>query len=320
MTLSREFSFQLQIQTETSVEGRDEMCNERDHEYVQRWLPGVNVEYMALGAGGPKIRFIRVGRGPALVLMHTVRTQLDIFQRVIPKLSQHFTVFAFDYPGFGWSEIIENADYREPAFRQHVVRFVEQLDLRDVTLAGESMGATLALTSASELGDRVKCVVAFNTYDYFPGLERANFLSWFIIKWVRAPFVGPLFAALENRVILKGILSGGVYDSSSLPPDFIDELDRVGKRKGYSKSARAVYKSLPSYVAAKSLYGKLHIPVVMVYGDHDWSRPSERAVSLSKISGAARVILSNTGHFSALDNPDQFAQILIDSKGNSRTW
>jgi pimeloyl-ACP methyl ester carboxylesterase len=117
---------------------------------------------------------------------------------VIPKLTDHFTVHAFDYPGFGWSEIVPGADYREPAMREHVVNFIERLDLRDVTLAGESLGATLALTTAAVLGDRVKQVVAFNAYDYLPGVERANLLASVIIKNVRAPSSGrfsPLWRA-----------------------------------------------------------------------------------------------------------------------------
>jgi len=199
----------------------------------------VQVDYLTLGDNGPAVRFIRAGQGPALVLMHTVRTQFDIFQRVIPKLLNQFTVYTFDYPGFGWSEIVPNADYREPSFRRHVVQFVKQLDLRELTLAGESMGATLALTAAATLGKRVRQVVAFNTYDYLPGLERANFLASFIIKSVRAPIVGPVFAALENKAILKGIISGGVFNPKTLPPDFIDELNRVGKRIGYSKDQHA---------------------------------------------------------------------------------
>ncbi len=71
---------------------------------------------------------------------------------MVPKLTDHFTVYAFDYPGFGWSEIVPGADYREPAMRAHVVNFIERLDLRDVTLVGESLGATLALTTAAVLG------------------------------------------------------------------------------------------------------------------------------------------------------------------------
>ena len=47
--------------------------------------------------------------------------------------------------------------------RAAVVRVVEELDFSDFTLAGESMGATLALRVSVGVGDRVRRVVAFNT-------------------------------------------------------------------------------------------------------------------------------------------------------------
>ena len=85
-----------------------------------------------------------MGTGPLLLLLHTLRTQLDYFQRLIPKLTSHFTVYAIDLPGLGWSEISPGASYEEPAVRTAVVEFVEKLDLKDLTLAGESIGATLS--------------------------------------------------------------------------------------------------------------------------------------------------------------------------------
>ena len=287
------------------------MTDPHTAEYTQRWLPGVPVEYLPLNGSGPKVRFIRAGKGPSLLLMHTVRTQLDIFQRVIPKLLNNFTVYAFDYPGFGWSEIISGADYREPAFRKDVVLFVKQLGLRDLTLAGESMGATLALTASTELRERVRQVVAFNTYDYLPGLERANLFASIIIKSVRAPIIGPIFAALENRPILKGVMRGGVFDPKTMPDNFLDELNRVGKRPGYSKVARAVYKSLPSYVAARKMYGNVTVPVTMVYGDHDWSHPSDREGAVALLRNANTITLPRTGHFASLENPEEVASILL---------
>ena len=281
-------------------------------EYTQQWLPGVPVDYLSLNGNGPRVRFIRAGQGPAILLMHTVRTQLDIFQRVIPNLLDSFTVYAFDYPGFGWSEIMPGADYREPALRKHVVEFVKQLDLRDLTLAGESMGATLALTASTELPGRVKRVVAFNTYDYVPGLERANLLASVIIKSVRAPLVGPIFAALENRVILKGVMSGGLFNPKAMPGDFLDELSRVGKREGYSKVARAVYRSLPSYVAARKMYPDVTVPVTMVYGDHDWSRPEDRKGAVALLRDAETITLPRTGHFASLESPNDVSRILFE--------
>ncbi len=282
-------------------------------EYTQRWLPGVLVEYLSLNERGQNVRFIRAGSGPSLLLMHTVRTQLDIFQHVIPKLLKNFTVYAFDYPGFGWSEIVPGADYREPAIRRQVVQLVRQLDLMDLTLAGESMGATLALTASTELRDRVQRVVAFNTYDYLPGLERANLFASVIIKSVRAPVVGPVFAALENRAILKGVMRGGVFNPAFMPDDFLDELNRVGKRPGYSKVARAVYKSLPSYVAARSLYGSVTVPVTMVYGDNDWSHQRDRDGAVSLLRNATTTTLPRTGHFASLESPDAVARILLSA-------
>jgi pimeloyl-ACP methyl ester carboxylesterase len=266
-----------------------------------------------LTSGGPKVRYLRAGQGPVLVLLHSIRTQLDLFQRVVPKLIDHFTVYVFDYPGFGWSEIVPGADYQEPAMREHVVNFIERLDLRDITLAGESMGATLALTTTAVLGDRVKQVVAFNPYDYLPGVERANLLASIIIKSVRAPLIGPIFAAMESTATLAGILRGGFHDPRCLPSDFIDELVKSGKRPGYSDVARAIYRTLPSYVAARSYYPRIEAPVTLIYGDHDWSRPAEREANRARLKRVKIIVLKDASHIASLERPEEFAQILIET-------
>lgn len=286
--------------------------------YTRRWAPDQKLDFLALTESGPKVRYLRTGQGPALVLLHSIRTQLDLFQRVIPKLTDRFTVYAFDYPGFGWSDIVPGADYREPAMRGHVVNFIERLDLRDITLAGESLGATLALTTAAVLGDRVKQVVAFNPYDYLPGVERANLLASVIIKSVRAPLIGPIFAAMESPATLAGILKGGFYDARRLPADFIDELAKGGKRPGYSNVARAVYRGLPSYVAARSYYAQIDVPVTLVYGDHDWSRPAEREANRTRIKRAKMVVLKDASHIASLERPDEFARIIIATRSTAR--
>jgi pimeloyl-ACP methyl ester carboxylesterase len=66
----------------------------------------------------------------------------------------------------GHSHIVPGASYDEPAMRAAVKRLITQLDLHDVTLLSESMGAVLALTTAADLPDRVRRVVAVNAYDY----------------------------------------------------------------------------------------------------------------------------------------------------------
>src|SRR5262245_22084958 len=141
-------------------------------DYTRTWSPSGEIQYATLG-DGTRLRYLKAGSGPTpLILLHTVRTQLDHFQLVIPKISDAYTVFAVDFPGMGWSDITPGSSYTEPALRRAIVDFVTTLDLTHVSLAGESMGSTVALTASTELEGRVERVVAFNPYDYPQGVGR----------------------------------------------------------------------------------------------------------------------------------------------------
>jgi pimeloyl-ACP methyl ester carboxylesterase len=286
--------------------------------YTGRWCPAGRVEYLTR-ADGSRLRYLVVGAGPPLVLMHTVRTQLDYFQRVIPSLVDRYTVYAFDYPGFGWSDIRPGVSYEEPAMRRALVEFVEQLDLTDVTLVGESMGATLALTGSTELESRVRRVVAFNPYDYPQGLARGNLLSALIVGFARLPVVGLVPTYLENTLILTGIMRGGFYDPTELPRDFVAELRRSGRRPGYGRVTYNVFRSLPSYIAARARYPHVTAPVTLVYGDHDWSRPSERQEVARALGGIPLTTLPNVGHFSALEQPATITRFVLTEMAASGT-
>jgi pimeloyl-ACP methyl ester carboxylesterase len=193
-----------------------------------------------------------------------------------------------------------------------MVGVVEELDLSNVTLAGESMGATLALSASVELGERVRRVVAFNTYDFADGLKRASLFSRLVVGSIEAPVVGLVVARLENKYILRGVLRGGLRDPRDLPDHYLAELRRVGRRPGYSVVARAIYRNLESLIAARERYARINVPVTLVYGDHDWSRPSDRQANIESIPGARFIELRDTGHFIALEAPDEVARILRD--------
>ena len=262
-----------------------------------------------------KLRYKQAGFGEPLVLMHTIRTQLEYFDKIVPILTQHFTVYTVDLPGHGYSSIDTHAAYDEPYFRAAVVSFIEKLDLRDVTLVGESIGAVLALTVASTLPDRVKAVVASNPYDYDhrygDGVRRGNLFANIAIGGYAVPVFGAVNAALENRLFPRWVLSGGFYDKRNLPRDLLSEFDRVGRRRGYRYVERKTFAGWRSWSEARALYKGVNAPVTFIYGDHDWSTLEERRRNADELPKARLITLQQTGHFAALERPRQIANIIV---------
>jgi len=285
------------------------MANSKTEDYTRTWNADGEIGFVTL-SDGTRLRYLKTGSGPTLVLLHTLRTQLDYFQRLIPLLADRFTIYAVDFPGLGWSDITPGASYEEPALRKAIVAFVTALDLKDVTLVGESIGATIALTAATEIADRIRHVVALNTYDYPQGVERANLLASVVVKGMRVPVLGLMFSKLANPAILGGIMAGGFYDPAKLPRDFVLEQLRSGKRSGYAGVETKYFRALPSFIAARQLYPAITVPVTLVYGEGDWSRPADRTEVAQLVPGSRVVTLSKAGHFSALEHPDEIARIV----------
>src|SRR6516225_3671498 len=154
-----------------------------------RWASQIPIRYVEVD--GNKLRYIKAGAGPVLVLLHTLRTQLDLFEKVVPELSKHFTVYALDYPGHGYSDI-PKVRYDAEFFARSVEAFLDVLDLREVTLCGVSIGATIALIMAGRHNARVARVVAVNPYDYASGrgMARSSLPGWLITATSEIPVLG----------------------------------------------------------------------------------------------------------------------------------
>jgi len=155
--------------------------------------------------------------------------------------------------------------------------------------------------------------VAINAYDYTGGIARSSLLARFIVTGVLAPGIGPTVAGVEPKAILRAVLRGGLGDTAALHDDYVDELLKVGRRPGYPIVARAVYGNLPSLIAARTRYPEVSAPVHLIYGEKDWSRPSDRQANKQLLPGAEFVQVPGAGHFIVLERPDVPAKVLNDA-------
>lgn len=267
------------------------------------WAPDIPMSYVSVD--GNKVRYIKTGQGPTLLLLHTLRTQLDLFQKVVPELSKHFTVYAVDYPGHGYSDI-SKATYDADFFANFVEDFMKVMDLRDVTLCGVSIGGTISLVVAGRQNPRVVRVLAINPYDYAKGrgMARSSPLGAMIMYTALIPILGETFMRLRNLIIIRAVLNGGVADPNSIPSALMIEMNDVGNRKGHYRAFARLLRYAESWQSATETYKYIKVPVTFMWGTQDWSKVSEREHDHGLVPSAQVVTVESGGHFLPLDRPD----------------
>jgi pimeloyl-ACP methyl ester carboxylesterase len=279
------------------------------------WAPDLPVHDVTVD--GTRLRYVVAGSGPALVLLHSLRTQLDMFQQVIPELATRFQVYALDYPGHGHSDA-PNADYAAELFVASVAGFLDWLNIQDAVLAGESIGGTIALLLAARRNPRVRGVVAVNPYDYDRGrgLRRSSALANFFIGMSGVPLIGGAMGRMQPYWAVKRILQGGVYRKDAFPSALLRELHAAGMEPGHPRAFMQLVRHWPSWEEARAEYGNIALPVLLLYGDHDWSRGAEREADHRAIPGSRMRVVKHAGHFLALDAPSAFVQAVGDLSGS----
>jgi pimeloyl-ACP methyl ester carboxylesterase len=265
------------------------MRTEPDKPAVLSWAPDLPVQYTLID--GIRLRYVKTGDGPPLVLLHTLRTHLDIFQKVIPEFAKTFTVYALDYPGHGWSDI-PATDYTPAFFVDIVGKFLDEHRIENATLAGISIGGTIPLLLAAHRHSGV------------------NLVAWLIFTSARIPLLGETVMRFRNPLVERKFMEGGVAEPNALPESFLREFHAVGCRRGHYRAFLNLIRNAHKWDEARAEYGKISVPVLVVYGDQDWSWESERRATLERIPGAKLEVIKNGGHFLSLDRPQDVIRLV----------
>jgi pimeloyl-ACP methyl ester carboxylesterase len=134
------------------------------------WYPEAEVANAQIAAfDGGVIRYQERGEGDsALLLLHGFNAEMVQWDGVWKRIEGHGgRQVRIDIPGFGASSW-KTADFGLPAQGQRIMALLDRLGIRQVTLAGTSMGASLSAWIAAQYPDRVRQVVLMAPSGY-PG-------------------------------------------------------------------------------------------------------------------------------------------------------
>lgn len=269
-----------------------------------RDLPGFPFEPHYLEQDGLRMHYVDEGRGDPILLLHGEPTWSYLYRKLIPRLAPVARVLAADYFGFGRSDKPVDRDWF--TYDRHfasIERFVEELDLRDLTVVVHDWGGPIGLRLAVVRPERVQRLVITQT-GVFAGRAPSD-------EWLR-------FRDLVRRVGTE-FQAGRLVQLASvteLPDDVVAAYDAPYPVPESKTGALMFPELVPTELDHPSAQRMLDVrdalktwdrPTLIVFGDSDpifSPRVGERFAEL--IPGAEPAeTLTGAGHFLQEDKGEE---------------
>lgn len=128
-------------------------------------LPDFSYQPNYVEVGEPRMAYIDEGEGRGTFLcLHGEPTWSFLYRKMIPILAEEGRVVVPDFIGFGRSDKYEDMEvYSFRLYYDWLVKFIEELNLDNITLICQDWGGMLGLTAAVNHPDRFSRLVPMNT-------------------------------------------------------------------------------------------------------------------------------------------------------------
>ena len=269
------------------------------------------VQYLTIH--GHRRAFVKVGEGPAVLLLHGLGCDHTTWEPVIDALAKRYTVIAPDLLGHGRSAK-PRADYSLGGYANGMRDLLTILGIDKVTVVGHSFGGGVAMQFAYQFPERTERMLLVASGGLGPEVSPA----------IRA-ITTPGFHQVMGVLTLPGLRHAGVLGLRALSASGLRPARDLGEvaqvydtfkdpqaRHAIRHVVRAVVDWRGQLVTmADRAYLTEAMPMAVVWGRDDAVIPVRHASNAAALAPKARVeILPNAGHFPHKDHPQRFVKIV----------
>jgi pimeloyl-ACP methyl ester carboxylesterase len=247
------------------------------------------------------IAYQRAGDGPPLVLLHGFSHDSRAWRPQLERLSDQFTVIAWDAPGAGHS--VDPPDtFGIGDWADCLAGFLTAVGVQQAHIVGLSWGGLLAQEFYQRHPERVRSLVLADTYAGWKGSLPEPIPDQRLAACLRD-------ASLPPSEFVPRYLPA--MFSESPRPEVRDELGRIMSDfhpLGFRLMATAL-----AQADTRDLLPTIRVPTLLIWGDADARSPMSVADQLrAAIPGAQLALISGAGHVSNLERSAQFNALVRD--------
>lgn len=245
--------------------------------------------YEYVDVNGVKVRYCTHGRGLPLLLLHGWGGSIESMSTIFSEFTKYRSVYALDLPGHGKSSLPPSA-WRTADFTNCVLKAMDLLDLRSPDIIAHSFGGRIAIQLAALHADRIGKLVLVDSAGVIPPRPLKYKLRVAIAKVAKllGKYGGTIGERLRNFVYGK-VASKDYIAAGALRDSFVlvvrDDLT--------------------------GLMPRIKTPTLLIWGENDLDTPVSSAKTMQQlIPGSELVVLEHAGHFSYIDQSNQFSLLV----------
>ncbi len=271
----------------------------------------IEVQYLTIH--GHKRAFVKIGSGPALLLLHGLGCDHTTWLPVIAALSRRYTVIAPDLLGHGRSAK-PRADYSVGGYANGMRDLLTVLGIDKVTVVGHSFGGGVAMQFAYQFPERTERMVLVAPGGLGPEVSpaiRAITLPGFhtLMGVVTLPGIRHVTKASMRALAGSGIsVARDLDEVAEIVDSFKDPRTRTAIR--HVVSAVVDWRGQVVTMVDRA-YLTQAMPMCVIWGTEDSVIPVRHAGIVAELAPDATVeVIANAGHFPHKDHPQRFVKIL----------
>ena len=259
---------------------------------------------------GKKVHYVEKGRGKPIILIHGFLYHTVMWKKNIDALAEKFKVYAIDLWGWGYSERLKKMEYSFELYGKQVTGFMDALNIKKATLAGQSMGGGISVYVAAHYPERVDRLILVD-----PAVIPYPMTT--IGKIYQFPFVGEFLNAIPGNALMENnIKSIWFYDKNKVTEEYTKEVLQPFCIKGSSAGAMYILRNVlkePYVEREANLLAKMSKPTLIIHGREDKAIPLDRSRTLNQLwKGSKLVIFEKAGHSPHEEYPERFNKVAVD--------
>ena len=286
---------------------------ERPARPTGRWLREARLEEHFETVDGIRVRYVRKGQGPSLVLLHGLGSSIYSWSDVFDGFARRHDVVAIDLPGFGLSD--QPQDLAFARLPRALLGLMDRLRLERASLVGNSLGGAVAVVVAAERPERVERLVLIDA----AGFNLAPEDRPAILRFVSAVPRLLLERLPVRRRLTRTALRQVFLDPAKVTEERVEEYAAPMLRTGAVSSLHSLLTSSSNEIDHfEELLARVSVPTLILWGREDrWAPVADADRFGAAIPGSRTIILRRCGHIPQEERPAE-TQVLVESFLSSR--